>query len=210
MKGTVFAVALNHQSQIDAWDCAFHQAPYNSPPKMPVWFIKPCNTVIHHGDAIPHTSSQKMMSGATLALIIAKVARHVAVEDAADYIAGFAVANEVSLPESDFYRPAVKAKCRDGFCPLGEMGSISDTSALDIITLINGQEADRWSSADLVRSADQLLSALSEFVTLQPGDVILLGTPLHRAELRPGDQVEIQVTGLPSLKNAVIQQEAAL
>ncbi|ADV99078.1 2-hydroxyhepta-2,4-diene-1,7-dioate isomerase /5-carboxymethyl-2-oxo-hex-3- ene-1,7-dioatedecarboxylase [Yersinia pestis biovar Medievalis str. Harbin 35] len=206
MKGTVFAVALNHQSQIEAWDSTFHQAPYNRPPKTPVWFIKPRNTVIRHGDGIPYPEGFTVMSGATLALVVGQVARHVALKDAAYYIAGFAVANEVSLPESHFYCPAIQAKCRDGFCPLGDLGPFIDTSALEIITLINGQEADRWSSSGLVRSGTQLLSALSEFITLQPGDVLLLGTPLHRVELGLGDQVQIQVAGLPVLENIVIQQ----
>lgn len=64
MKGTVFAVALNHQSQIEAWDSTFHQAPYNRPPKTPVWFIKPRNTVIRHGDGIPYPEGFTVMSGA--------------------------------------------------------------------------------------------------------------------------------------------------
>ncbi|PSH43452.1 2-hydroxyhepta-2,4-diene-1,7-dioate isomerase, partial [Yersinia pseudotuberculosis] len=167
---------------------------------------KPRNTVIRHGDGIPYPEGFTVMSGATLALVVGQVARHVALKDAAYYIAGFAVANEVSLPESHFYRPAIQAKCRDGFCPLGDLGPFIDTSALEIITLINGQEADRWSSSGLVRSGTQLLSALSEFITLQPGDVLLLGTPLHRVELGLGDQVQIQVAGLPVLENIVIQQ----
>jgi 5-oxopent-3-ene-1,2,5-tricarboxylate decarboxylase/2-hydroxyhepta-2,4-diene-1,7-dioate isomerase len=61
-----------------------------------------------------------VQSGATVALIVGKTARKVA-EDAAAYIAGYALANDVSLPEESFYRPAIKAKCRDGFCPLGAL-----------------------------------------------------------------------------------------
>lgn len=206
MKGTVFAVALNHQSQIDAWDSAFHKPPYKALPKTPVWFIKPRNTIVQNGDVIPYPEGEKVMSGATLALVIGQVARRVAVEDAARYIAGFALANEVSLPETHFYRPAIKAKCRDGFCPLGEMGSLDDTSAIDIITEINGQQVDCWTTADLLRSAAQLLSALSEFATLRPNDVILLGTPQHRVVLKPGDRVRIRAAGLLPLENTLIQQ----
>ncbi|PLL45873.1 2-hydroxyhepta-2,4-diene-1,7-dioate isomerase, partial [Klebsiella pneumoniae] len=54
MKGTIFAVALNHRSQLDAWREAFQQAPYKTPPKTAVWFIKPRNTVIGDGEAIPY------------------------------------------------------------------------------------------------------------------------------------------------------------
>ena len=70
MKGTVFAVALNHQSQRDAWRDAFEKAPYNTPPKTAVWFIKPHNTVIRTGDPIPFPQGETVLSGATVALVV--------------------------------------------------------------------------------------------------------------------------------------------
>lgn len=203
MKGTVFAVALNHRSQLDAWRDAFTQAPYKAPPKTAVWFIKPHNTVIRRGDAIPHPQGEKVQSGATVALVVGKTARNIPVEEAANYIAGYALANEVSLPEESFYRPAIKAKCRDGFCPMGETVALKNVDNLTIITEINGREADRWNTADLQRSAAELLSALSEFATLNPGDAILIGTPQARVEIRPGDQVRILADGFPPLENPV-------
>ncbi|VTM23857.1 Homoprotocatechuate catabolism bifunctional isomerase/decarboxylase [Raoultella terrigena] len=72
MKGTIFAVALNHGSQLDAWREAFQQAPYKTPPKTAVWFIKPRNTAIGSGDAIPHPQGETVQSGATVALIVGK------------------------------------------------------------------------------------------------------------------------------------------
>ncbi len=99
MKGTIFAVALNHRSQLDAWREAFQQAPYKTPPKTAVWFIKPRNTVIGDGEAIPYPQGETVQSGATVALIVGKTARKVAAEEAANYIAGYALANDVSLPE---------------------------------------------------------------------------------------------------------------
>lgn len=206
MKGTVFAVALNHRSQLDAWQEAFSQPPYNAPPKTAVWFIKPRNTVIRHGEPIPYPQGEKVLSGATVALIVGKTASRIRPEAAADYIAGYALANEVSLPEESFYRPAIKAKCRDGFCPLGEMAPLSDVDNLTIITEINGREADHWNTADLQRSAAQLLSALSEFATLNPGDAILLGTPQNRVALRPGDRVRILAKVYPLWKIRLSQK----
>ncbi|EKT53478.1 fumarylacetoacetate hydrolase family protein [Providencia sneebia] len=204
MKGTVFAVALNHQSQVTHWHDAFEQAPYKTPPKTPVWFIKPRNTLIHSGDNILHPEGEKVLSGATLALIIGKDASKVSKADAHQYIAGYALANEVSLPEDSFYRPAIKAKCCDSFCPIGEIVKTSLTSPVDIITLINGKEVDRWSTKDLVRDADDLVAALSEFATLKAGDVILMGTPHQRVTIQPGDDVAIQATGFPTLTNHVV------
>lgn len=132
-----------------------------------------------------------MLSGATVALVVGKTASKVRVEEAAAYIAGYALANEISLPEESFYRPAIKAKCRDGFCPLGEPVAVDNVDNLTIITEINGREADHWNTADLHCNAAELLSALSEFATLNPGDAILLGTPQSRVEIRPGDRVRI-------------------
>jgi 5-oxopent-3-ene-1,2,5-tricarboxylate decarboxylase/2-hydroxyhepta-2,4-diene-1,7-dioate isomerase len=108
------------------------------------------------------------------------------VDEAAEYIAGYALANEVSLPEESFYRPAIKAKCRDGFCPLGELAALDHVDNLTIVTEINGREADHWNTADLQRNAAELLSALSEFATLSPGDAILLGTPHSRVPAAAG------------------------
>ncbi|MEQ1974846.1 fumarylacetoacetate hydrolase family protein [Xenorhabdus sp. SGI240] len=204
MKGTVFAVALNHSSQIRFWHEAFNQEPYKTPPKTPIWFIKPRNTVINSGDIIPHPVGETVQSGATLALLIGKTARKVSVQDAEQYIAGYALANEVSLPETSFYRPAIKAKCRDGFCPIGQMTRISSVESLDIVTEINGQEVDRWSTQDLVRSAAELLAALSEFATLNEGDAILLGTPHQRVTLHPADKVTVKAKDFPDLENTVV------
>lgn len=204
MKGTVFAVALNHQSQIDAWHDAFQQPPYKASPKTPVWFIKPRNTVIANGESIPQPAGEQVFSGATLAVVIGKKARRISVQQAADYIAGYALANEVSLAESNFYRPAIKAKCRDGFCPLGTVQTNVDTAGLEIITEVNGIAVERWSLGDLVRTAPQLLAALSEFITLQPGDAVLLGTPQQRVAIQPGDRVRISAAGLPPLENQLV------
>jgi 5-oxopent-3-ene-1,2,5-tricarboxylate decarboxylase/2-hydroxyhepta-2,4-diene-1,7-dioate isomerase len=206
MQGTVFAVALNHRSQLDAWREAFERPPYNTPPKTAVWFIKPHNTVVRSGDPIPFPHGETVLSGATVALVVGKTASNVRPENAAEYIAGYALANEVSLPEESFYRPAIKAKCRDGFCPLGELTAINNVDNLTIITEINGREADRWSTADLKRNAAELLSALSEFATLNPGDAILLGTPQARVEIRPGERVRILAEGFPPLENPVVDE----
>ena len=204
MKGTIFAVALNHQSQLDHWIEAFKQTPYQTPPKTPVWFIKPRNTRIRSGENILHPENEKVLSGATLALVIGKDARKVSKTDAASFIAGFALANEVSLPEETFYRPAIKSKCRDSFCPMGDVVDVAIDNPIEIITQVNGEEVDRWSTNDLIRNASELVEALSDFATLKKGDVILIGTPQHRATIKPGDQVVIQAEGFPSLRNTVV------
>ncbi|MBM7344822.1 fumarylacetoacetate hydrolase family protein [Pantoea coffeiphila] len=201
MKRTVFAAALNHQSQIEAWAAAFQQPPYQHPPQHPVWFIKPRNTWRSHRDTVGLPAGEQVYSGATLAVVIGKSARKVSAEKAREVIAGYALANELSLAEESFYRPAIKAKCRDGFCPIGEAVVLPDVSALQIITEVNGEVRDHWNTADLRRGAAELIAALSEFATLQPGDVILLGTPQQRVAIHAGDVVTIKAAGLPELSN---------
>ncbi|SFC66312.1 fumarylacetoacetate hydrolase family protein [Pragia fontium] len=209
MKNNVFAVALNHKSQMTAWNSAFQQPPYQTLPKTPVWFIKPHNTVIGSLAPIPYPSGEsEVLSGATLAIVIGKTARKVQLEQAADYIAGYTLANDVSLPETSFYRPAIKAKCCDGFCPISENVVDIHPQDLVIITEINGREVDRWSTADLIRSPHELVCALSDFATLQPGDKILIGTPHQRAKINPGDRVTVRAQGLADLTNIVMQQGA--
>lgn len=201
MKRTVFAVALNHQSQTEVWAERFRQSPYHAPPTMPVWFIKPRNTWRRHGDTIALPVGETLYSGATLAVVMAKNAHKINAAQAKEVIAGFALANELSLAEESFYRPAIREKCRDGYCPIGDTGSQCDDSALKIITEINGKVKDIWDTSDLHRHTAELIAVLSEFITLQPGDVILMGTPQQRVALKEGDVVTIKAAGLPTLTN---------
>ncbi|MEQ4531461.1 MAG: fumarylacetoacetate hydrolase family protein [Mixta sp.] len=201
MKRTVFAVALNHPSQTEKWHDAFHQPPYQTPPETPVWFIKPRNTQRRNGDSISLPAGEQTWSGGTLAVVIGKTARKVAASDAGRYIAGYALANELSLAEESFYRPAIKAKCRDGFCPVGDVVTLRNADEVEIITEVNGEEQQRWSTRELHRNAAELIAALSDFATLQPNDLILLGTPQQRVAIHPGDSVTIRASGLPALSN---------
>lgn len=70
--------------------------------------------------------------------------------------------------------------------PAGEIGQLANADRLEIVTEINGVEQDRWSTADLVRSVPELIAAISDFITLQPGDAVLIGTPHQRVEIKPG------------------------
>lgn len=93
--------------------------------------------------------------------------------------------------------------------PAGEIGQLEAADRLEIVTEINGVEQDRWSTADLVRSVPELIAAISDFITLQPGDAVLIGTPHQRVEIKPGDEVTVRAAGLPTLTNRVTQAGAA-
>ena len=177
------------------------------PPEEPLVFIKAPNTVTGDGQtSVRPNNVEYMHYEAELVVVIGKTARKVSADAAASFIAGYALANEVSLAEESFYRPAIKAKCRDGFCPIGSLAPVDSVDNLTIITEINGREADSWNTGDLQRNAAELLSALSEFATLNPGDAILIGTPHARVTLQPGDRVRILAEGFPALENPVVAE----
>ncbi|NWK76710.1 fumarylacetoacetate hydrolase family protein [Aquitalea sp. LB_tupeE] len=211
--GTVYGVALNHRSLLEQLEADFQQPPYQKAPATPVLFIKPRNTHAGHSSAIAlPTQAGKVFAGGALGVVIGKVASKVAEDQALAVLAGYTVVNEISLEESSFYRPAVKAKCRDGFCPMGPW--LVDAAAInplnvEIRSYLNGELAETNHSRDWLRSVPQLIAALSQFMTLQPGDVIIPATPLRQLEIRPGDTVAVEIDGIGRLENRLIAEESA-
>jgi len=211
--GTVYGVALNHRSLLDKLEADFQQPPYQKAPATPVLFIKPRNTHAGHGSTIAlPTQAGKVFAGGALGVVIGKTASKLTEQQALDAVAGYTVVNEISLEESSFYRPAVKAKCRDGFCPMGPW--LVDAAAIDplnveIRSYLNGELAETNHSRDWLRSVPQLIAALSQFMTLQPGDLIIPATPLRQLEIRPGDTVAVEIPGIGRLENHLIAEESA-
>ncbi|MGE8385750.1 MAG: fumarylacetoacetate hydrolase family protein, partial [Pseudomonas putida] len=118
--GTLFGVALNYQGLLQQHQAAFVEAPYKQLPVKPVLFVKTPNTRNRHdGQVVFPAGVQRVQPGPALGVVIGKDASRVSVADALEHVAGYTIVNEVSLPEDSYYRPAVKAKCRDGFCPVG-------------------------------------------------------------------------------------------
>src|SRR5690606_23165442 len=114
------------------------------------------------------------------------------------------------LPHESFYRPAVRQRCRDGFCPMLEtVAAPAFELATAILTIaINGRQVHQRRFADLVRPLPQLLADVTEFMTLMPGDVLLVGPPEGAPIARPGDRVEIDVPGLGRLGHSVVAEQA--
>lgn len=211
--GTVYGAALNHRSLIESLAGAFEDAPYKAAPQAPVLFIKTSNTQIGHGAPILFPAGvDRIQAGGALGIVIGKTARKVSVEQALAYIAAYTVVNEVSQPEDSFYRPAVKAKCRDGFCPIGPWlidARRVDPQTLVVETYVNGTLRETNRCADLVRSVPQLIADISSFMTLEPGDLLIAGTPLRSVDLQAGDTVTVAIDGIGRLENPVIAEEAA-
>ena len=118
--GTVYGTLLNHREALAALGDQMNVAPYKAPPKAPILYIKPRNTWAQSGDAVTVPSdAPQLQIGATLGLVIGRTASKVSAADAMDCVAGYVVMNDISVPHDSFYRPSMRFKCRDGFCPMG-------------------------------------------------------------------------------------------
>ncbi|HGM6009854.1 TPA: fumarylacetoacetate hydrolase family protein, partial [Pseudomonas aeruginosa] len=180
--GTLFGVALNYKGLLDSRLPEFQQPPYQKPPVKPVLFIKTPNTRNEHDAPVLFPRGvERLQPGPALGVVIARDASRVKEEEAMAHVAGYVIVNEFSLPEDSYYRPAVKAKCRDGFCPLGPQlvpaQEIVDPHALELKLYVNGELRQRNNTANLVRDIPRLIAEISEFMTLHAGDVLITGTP---------------------------------
>ncbi|NWA28643.1 fumarylacetoacetate hydrolase family protein [Pseudomonas gingeri] len=209
--GTLLGVALNYQGLVDEHLAQFHEAPYKQPPVKPVLFIKTPNTRNGHDQAVTHPGGDlRLQPGPALAVVIGKSASRVSEADALAYVAGYTIVNEFSLPEDSYYRPAVKAKCRDGFCAIGPelvpRDQVANPNDLSLKLWVNGELRQQNSTAHFVRNVAQLISEISEFMTLHEGDVLITGTPEGRVDVKPGDKVEVEISGLGRLVNHIVAE----
>jgi len=208
--GTLFGVALNDQDLLDSLLPTFQQPPYKQPPTQPVLFIKTPNTRNHHGGTVTKPANERLQAGPALGVVMAQAASRVTAKKALSYVAGYTIVNEFSLPEDSYYRPAVQAKCRDGFCALGPdvvpAAAVPDPQTLGIRLYINGQLRQQGATTQHVRSVAQLIAQISTFMTLNAGDVLITGTPPGRVDVQVGDEVAVEIDGLGRLVNTVIAE----
>lgn len=210
--GSLFGVALNYQGLLAGRLDEFGQPPYQKPPVKPVLFIKTSNTRNGNGQAVTAPSGERLQPGPALGVVIGCDASRVSAERALEHVAGYVLVNEFSLPEDSYYRPAVKAKCRDGFCAIGDevvpVDAVPEPGRLELRLLVNGEVRQQNTTANLVRGIGQLIAELSEFMTLHKGDVLITGTPEGRVDVQPGDEVVVEIDGLGRLTNHIVAEEA--
>lgn len=209
--GTLLGIALNYKGLLERRLEEFDQPPYQKPPVKPVLFIKTPNTRNANGQPVVFPAGvERLQPGPALGVVIGKRASRVSQAEAMSHVAGYTIVNEFSLPEDSYYRPAVKAKCRDGFCPIGpevvDVSAISDPNALTLRLYVNGEVRQENSTANWVRTIPQLIAELSEFMTLDEGDVLITGTPEGRVDVQPGDTVVVEITGMGKLTNTVVAE----
>jgi len=176
-----------------------------------VLFIKTPNTRNQHGADVVHPGNgERLQPGPALGVVIGKTASRVRPDEALAYVAGYTIVNEFSLPEDSYYRPAVKAKCRDGFCAIGPelvpTTQLADPHSLAIKLYVNGVIRQQNTTANFVRNIPLLIAEISEFMTLHEGDVLITGTPEDRVDVQPGDTVEVEISGLGRLANHIVAE----
>lgn len=197
-----------------------HAAETNQPiPKYPIVFCKYSNTVIATGENIvlPRVTNEVDYE-AELGFVIGKTARHVSAANALDYIAGYLPINDVSARD---YQTRVSqwtmGKTFDTFAPMGPAlvtsDEIADPGKLSISLTINGETLQNSNTDKLIFGVPQLVEALTEVMTLQPGDVVSTGTPPGvgmarnpKRYMRPGDVVSVTIQGLGTLTNPVVAE----
>lgn len=187
---------------------AAHAAEHgNEVPSQPLIFLKPPSAVIGPGESIvcPPQSAQ-VEHEAELAVVIGRRARRVNAADAWGHVLGYTCANDVTardLQRSDGQWS--RAKGFDTFAPLGPwIVTDLDPTDLNVVCRVNGQVTQRASTADMVFKIPQLIEYISAAMTLEPGDVILTGTPEGVSPIQAGDQVEVEIEGIGTLRNPVV------
>lgn len=209
--GNIFGIALNYKCLYESLQQTFNEKPYVNEPIKPVLFIKTPNTRNVDQGVVIKAKNTVLQAGPSLGVIIGKRTSRVKQEHAEEYIAGYVVVNELSLPEDSYYRPAIKAKCQDGFCVIGQAvakDQVNDVNQLKLRVLLNGEIKQEGTTKDWVRTPAQLIAELSDYMTLNEGDIILTGTPLGRVDLHDGDVVTVEIDQLGSVTNHIQEQDA--
>lgn len=176
-------------------------------PEVPLVFLKPETALIKPGEAIKLNRHCTLVHfEGELAVVIGRKAHNVREEDALNYVEGFAVANDVTdrrIQKQEL--TYARAKGMDTFCPIGPVTKDFDWRNKRIRTWLNGELRQNGNTNDMIHSVPKLISFVSEFMTLNPGDIILTGTPAGVGQIKPGDRVRIEIDELGALENAVEQ-----
>lgn len=212
-RNTVYGAALNYRSTLEALGSALDARPYGAPPKSPVLYIKPANTWISSGSPIPLPPDVPAVhAGVSLAAVIGRDMHRIVAAAALDHVAGFTVVNDVTVPHSDYFRPMIRNRCRDGFCPISsalvDPAHAPPLDALQMRVWVNGRLAGTGSTAGLVRPVATLLADVSALFTLAAGDLLLIGSAPNSPLLRVGDHVAVEIDGIGRVENPVIAAPA--
>lgn len=207
--GMVIGVALNLRAQLARLDAAFHEPPYLQPPRTPVLFMKPENTINAHRAPVPMPPDTDVIQpGSALGIVIGRRASRVSAGDALTCVKGYTLFNDFSLPETSFFRPPIATRCFDGSGALGpfivDAARVPAPEQLELRTVVNGTLRQRTALADLAWNIPALIEFVTGFMTLSENDVLFTGLPDTRVDVRAGDEVAVEADGFGRLLNRVI------
>lgn len=189
----------------------------NPVPKAPIIFIKANSSLTSHNKPIilPHMAPNEVDYEGELAIIIGKRVKNTEQAKALDYVFGYTCANDVSARDCQIKTDVqwARGKSFDTFCPLGPwIETDLDPGNLNIQTTLNGEIVQSSNTCNMIFSCSYLISYLSHVMTLEPGTVILTGTPdgvgvarNPQRFLQPGDKIEVTIQNIGTLSNFVIK-----
>jgi 2-keto-4-pentenoate hydratase/2-oxohepta-3-ene-1,7-dioic acid hydratase in catechol pathway len=204
----IIATHLTYRSRVEEYAA-------RTPPE-PSYFMKPPTTLNgHRGELRRPRGTQFLNYEGEVAVVVGRTMHGVPESEVLDYVAGYACANDVGLHD---FRHAdrgsmLRVKGQDGFCPIGPElvpAAEFDPTDFQIRTFLNGDVVQQGTASDLIWPISYLLADLCRLITLEPGDVVLSGTPSNSRPMQPGDAVEVEVSGLGRLSNTVVDWDVDL
>lgn len=208
LTGTVYGTLNNDRALFERLGDSVDKPPYKAAPKAPVLYVKPRNTLSVNGASMTMPGDVSELDiGASVGLVIGRVASRLKEDEALNYVSGVTLVADLRVPHESFYRPSVRFIARDGSCFVGpEVVGLKDGPSPDDIELtvyVDGKEQEAV-RPDRLRSAAKLLADVTDFMTLVPGDVLLLGIPATMPRVRAGQTFAIAGTGIGRLEGAVV------
>jgi 2-keto-4-pentenoate hydratase/2-oxohepta-3-ene-1,7-dioic acid hydratase in catechol pathway len=173
----------------------------------PKLFLKAVNAVTGPGSPVRYPPDLRRLEyEGELAVVIGRTAREVPERSYRDYILGYTCANDITADDWRADGQWVRAKSADTFCPLGPWieTDVDDPAALHIRTRVNGRLVQDSPTKDMIFGVGELLSYVTRWITLRPGDVLLTGSPAGVGPLAPGDVVDVEIEGVGTLTNSVV------
>jgi 5-oxopent-3-ene-1,2,5-tricarboxylate decarboxylase/2-hydroxyhepta-2,4-diene-1,7-dioate isomerase len=205
----IIATHLTYRSRVEEYAA-------RTPPE-PSYFMKPPTTLNGHRGQLRRPRGARFLNyEGEVAVVIGRAMQGVAEADVLGYVAGYACANDVGLHD---FRHAdrgsmLRVKGQDGFLPMGPAVVTKDEWTPDdgytLTTYLNGEVVQSGDQDDIIWDYRYQLADLSRLITLEPGDVVLTGTPANSRPMQPGDTVEVEIGGLPRLTNTVVDWDVDL
>ena len=211
---TIFALALNyadHAKELAEKSSKETGSFLKAPVVEPVIFLKGPNTLIGHQGFTKRAEGAVFMHyECELGVVIGRSGKRISCANAMDYVAGYTVVNDYAIRNflEGYYRPNLRVKSRDTCTPIGpwlvDRDDIADPMDLVLTTYVNGVLTQEGNTKDMIHDIGALIEYISEIMTLNPGDVIMTGTPKGSVDVFPGDKVVCEVEGIGQLVNTIV------